>query len=104
MDPGFTGGNVETLRKNLHSFLRPKILKARFFKKITKDGSVKYEICDRATKGSMKLKLGTDITCEDLSPMKITKKDILNELKKITINDANVDMEKYIEDFMRNCL
>ena len=104
MDDGFTGGNIETLRKSLHSFLRPKILDARYFRKITKGGLVKYEICEKKDEGSMKLTIGIDITCDDLLPLEITKTDILTELKKITVNEANIDMEKGIEEFVQRCI
>ena len=105
MDEGFNGGNMETLRKNLHGFLRPQILNAKYFRKIfTKSGAVKYEICKKGAKDYTKLKLGRDITCDDLAPLKLTKKDILRELEKITVNESNIDMEKTIEDFVKDCI
>ena len=102
MDKGFTGGNMETLRKNLHGFLRPKILNAKYFRKITKNGLLKYEICEKKSVDCMKLELGSDITCEDLAPLKITKEDILNELKKITVSEANVQMEKILKTLLKS--
>ena len=105
MDDGFTGGNMETLRKNLHGFLRPQILNARYFrKKIAKSGAVKYEICKKAAKDTIELEIGRDITCDDLLPLKVTKQDILRELKKITVNESNTDMEKTIEDYVKDCI
>ena len=102
MEEGFTGGNIETLRKNLHSFLRPKILAAKYFKKITNGVSVKYEICKKGDTDATPLTIGKDITCDDLLPLRITKQNILDQIEKITINDANVKMEEEIEEFVLN--
>ena len=104
MDDGFTGGNIETLRKNLHGLLRPKILNATHFKKTKKNGVLKYEISEEGKKGAVRLKLGEQITCDHLAPLKITKKEILKELEKISVNEANRKMEENIETFMKQFL
>ena len=38
------------------------------------------------------------------APLKITKKEILKELEKISVNEANRKMEENIETFMKQFL
>ena len=98
MKKGFSGARMNTLRKNLHALVRPQILKARRFRKL-EDG--RYEISNSDCKDSVKLTLGTDITCDDLMPLKIKKSDILREIKKIPVNKENVRMENAIKKYMK---
>ena len=98
MKKGFSGASMNTLRKNLHALVRPQILKARRFRKL-EDG--RYEISNSDCKDSVKLTLGTDITCDDLMPLKIKKSDILREIKKIPVNKENVRMENAIKKYMK---
>ena len=83
MVPGFSGANMETLRKLLQQKRKKQFVSSSHFKQVVVGGKMMFEACNADEDGAKTLQHGSEILFSDLAPAIVTKQELTEAIKEV---------------------